>query len=104
MPRPPKSKLPPETKTEMNVHEAKTHFSKILARVEQGEEITIMRDGEPVAKVVPILRPRILGRDRHLLEKGIIWISPDFDEPMEEDELFHLDDPDDPLFRGGEKS
>lgn len=97
MPRPPKSKLPPETKTKMNVHEAKTHFSKILARVEQGEEITIMRDGEPVAKVVPILRPRILGRDRHLLEKGIVWISPDFDEPMEEEELFGLDIDTDPL-------
>ena len=97
MPRPKKEKPPPETRTEMNVHEAKTHFSRILSRVEQGEEITIMRDGEPVAKVVPIHRPRILGQDRHLLEKGIIWISPDFDDPMSDEEFFGPDIDVDPL-------
>ena len=36
-----------------DVHEAKTHLSRILERVEQGEEIVINRAGTPVAKVVP---------------------------------------------------
>ncbi len=40
----------------VNVHEAKTHFSKILARVEKGERITVARAGKPVAKLVPVDR------------------------------------------------
>ena len=40
-------------KTVVNVHEAKTHFSKLLARVERGERITVARAGKPVAKLVP---------------------------------------------------
>ena len=39
---------------EFNVHEAKTHFSKLLAKVEAGEEVVIARAGKPVAKLVPI--------------------------------------------------
>lgn len=35
----------------VNVHEAKTHLSKLLARVEEGEEIVIARSGKPVAKL-----------------------------------------------------
>ena len=37
-----------------NVHEAKTHFSKLLARVAAGEEVLIARAGEVVAKIVPV--------------------------------------------------
>ncbi len=43
--------------TPINVHEAKTHFSKLLERVALGEEIIIARAGEPVAKLSP-LAPR----------------------------------------------
>jgi prevent-host-death family protein len=42
---------------EVNVHHAKTHLSKILQQVEAGEEITIARDGVPVARLVPMARP-----------------------------------------------
>jgi prevent-host-death family protein len=42
----------------INVHAAKTHFSKLLARVEKGEEIVIARDGKPVAKLVPVEVPK----------------------------------------------
>ena len=41
-------------KTLINVHEAKTHFSKLLARVERGERITVARAGKPVARLVPM--------------------------------------------------
>ena len=45
------------SKTIVNVHEAKTHFSKLLARVEKGERITVARAGKPVARLVPA-KPR----------------------------------------------
>ena len=41
-----------------NVLEAKTHLSRLLAQVEAGREITIARNGTPIAKVVPIRRKR----------------------------------------------
>jgi len=60
----------------VNMHEAKTHLSKLVERVERGEEIVISRNGSPVAKLVPVpaedLEPRKLGG----LE-GKIWIGPD---------------------------
>jgi prevent-host-death family protein len=43
--------------TTVNVHEAKTHFSKLLARVERGERITVARAGKPVARLVPAQQP-----------------------------------------------
>lgn len=65
---------------EINVHEAKTHFSRLLQRVEAGEEITIARAGVPVARLVPA-EPR---RQRRKL--GIygdsIQIADDFDAPL----------------------
>ena len=42
--------------TVINVHAAKTHLSRLLAEVEAGREITIARNGTPIAKVVPIRR------------------------------------------------
>ena len=65
-----------------NVHEAKTHFSKILDRVGNGEEIIIAKAGKPVARMVPIAsRPaqRVAGS-----AKGKIVIASDFDSPLPE--------------------
>ncbi len=67
---------------QVNVYEAKTHLSRLLERVEAGEEIIIARNGRPVARLVPTQRTearRVPGSLR-----GKIWISPDFDEPDEE--------------------
>lgn len=41
-----------------NIAEAKAHFSDLIERAEEGEEIEIRRRGKPVAKIVPIERPR----------------------------------------------
>jgi len=61
-----------------NVHDAKTHFSRLLDRVAQGEEIIIAKSGRPVAKLVRVTaEPRKPGR-----LKGRIRIGPDFDEPL----------------------
>ena len=64
----------------INVHEAKTHLSRLLKRVEAGEEITIGRSGKPVARLVPVVKlPRQLGG-----WEGQMWIAEDFDETPEE--------------------
>ncbi|HZU48108.1 MAG TPA: type II toxin-antitoxin system prevent-host-death family antitoxin [Mycobacterium sp.] len=44
----------------VNIHEAKTHLSQLLARVENGETVTIARAGKPVADLVPHLRTDIV--------------------------------------------
>ena len=70
----------------LNIHEAKTHLSKLLQRVAQGEEVTIARAGVPVAKLVAVApATRQLGVD-----KGKIWIADDFDAPIPElEEMFY---------------
>jgi prevent-host-death family protein len=65
----------------INVHEAKTHLSRLLERVEAGEEIIIARSGKPVARLVPMKRVR----RRPGGMKGRIWISEDFDAPLPEE-------------------
>jgi len=68
--------------TIVNVHEAKTHFSKLLAKVTAGEQITIARAGKPIAEIVPLNeRParRVPGR-----YAGQIAIHDDFDDPLPE--------------------
>lgn len=62
----------------VNVHQAKTQLSRLLERVERGEEIVIARNGRPVAKIVPLARePRKPGS-----LKGLIRMSDDFDDPL----------------------
>ena len=62
----------------MNVHEAKTHLSKLLERVESGEEVVIARNGKAVAKLVPYkVKPRRPGS-----MKGKIRLHSDFDAPL----------------------
>lgn len=61
-----------------NVHDAKTHFSKLLELVATGGEVIISRAGEPVAKIVP-LEGRIRRTDYGSL-RGTIEIADDFDD------------------------
>jgi prevent-host-death family protein len=69
----------------VNVHEAKTHLSKLLAEVGRGEEIVIARAGKPVARLVP-LEPRRAPRQPGSA-KGQIWIADDFDAPLPDEIL-----------------
>ncbi|MDX1997671.1 MAG: type II toxin-antitoxin system Phd/YefM family antitoxin [Thermoanaerobaculia bacterium] len=66
------------------VHQAKTHLSKLLQRVEAGEEIVIARGSRPIARLVPYTeaRPRQFGQDR-----GRFTVPEDFDAPLPEDVL-----------------
>ena len=66
---------------EVNVHYAKTHLSRLLAKVEAGEEVIIDRRGRQVARIVPV-EPK--GNKRPLgLDRGRVWISDDFDAPVD---------------------
>jgi prevent-host-death family protein len=73
------------SKTSYNVHEAKTHLSRLLEKVAEGEEVVIAKAGVPVARLVPVQPPlasRPLG-----IEQGRIFISEDFDAPLPKDAL-----------------
>jgi prevent-host-death family protein len=70
----------------VNIHEAKTQFSKLVDRVLQGEEVVIAKAGRPVARLVP-LPPRVPRRTPGSA-RGLIEIGPDFDEPLPEDISF----------------
>jgi len=68
--------------TTVNVHEAKTHLSKLLERVMNGEQIIIAKAGKPVAVLSPIAETpsrRVPGNDA-----GKVIIAPDFDAPLPE--------------------
>jgi prevent-host-death family protein len=71
-------------KTVVNIHEAKTHLSRLLKRVEAGDEVVIAKAGKPIARLSPVTTPgkRILG-----LDKGRVFIADDFDAPLPEDIL-----------------
>ncbi len=70
---------------EVNIHEAKTHFSRLLQKVASGEEVTIARAGVPVARLVPIAREK---KERPLgFARGEVWIADDFDAPLPDDLL-----------------
>ncbi len=66
---------------QVNIHQAKTHLSRLLERVVEGEEIVIAKSGRPMAKLVPIpSKPRLPGR-----LKGKIRMADDFDAPLPEE-------------------
>ena len=77
----------------VNIHQAKTNLSRLLARVELGEEIVISNRGVPVAKLVPVgttaNRKASLG-----IDKGRFIVPEDFNDPLPEDILS--------AFEGGE--
>jgi prevent-host-death family protein len=78
----------------INIHNAKTNFSRLLARVELGEEIIISNRGLPVAKLVPYQpstnRLAAIGMDR-----GLYTVPEDFNDPLPPDILaaFNGDSP-----------
>jgi len=69
----------------VTIHNAKTHLSQLLARVEAGEEIVLARGKQPIARLVPY-RPAAAKRKFGAL-RGIVTVGPEFFEPLPEDEL-----------------
>ena len=80
--------------TIVNIHEAKTHLSRLLEAVERGEEVVIARAGHPIATLSAYKPPHRKIAPPGSME-GEIWMAEDFDEPL--DDLFDClkdDDPD----------
>ncbi|MBI3508667.1 MAG: type II toxin-antitoxin system Phd/YefM family antitoxin [Chlamydiia bacterium] len=73
----------------VNMHEAKTHFSKLVDAVMKGNEIVIARAGKPVAKLSPIEKKP---KRRPGALKGKIKIAKDFDAVLPEDILSGFED------------
>ena len=67
----------------VTVHDAQTQLSKLLSFAMEGNEIIIVKDDKPLARLVPMSSPtqsRIAG-----LNKGKIWMSDDFDAPLSDE-------------------
>jgi prevent-host-death family protein len=74
--------------TQVNIHEAKTHLSRLLVRVLAGEEIVISKAGKPMARLVPYQKParkRVLGRGA-----GQMAVAEDFDAPLPKEILTEI--------------
>jgi prevent-host-death family protein len=69
----------------VNIHDAKTNFSKLINQVLKGDEIIIARDGKPVVRLVAYSETL---HERHGGQlRGLITISEDFDAPLPDDLL-----------------
>lgn len=70
----------------INIHEAKTHLSKYLARLAKGESILLCKRNEPIAEIRPLnvrrSKPRPLG-----LAKGTVQMRPGFFEPLSHEDI-----------------
>ncbi len=68
----------------VNIHEAKTHLSRLLEAVERGEEIVIARAGQPIATLTVYKPPR-----RRIAPPGSMegqgWMADDFNDPIDDD-------------------
>lgn len=74
----------------INIHEAKTHLSKIVDEVAAGAEVIIAKAGKPMARLSPIeppVRPKKLG-----LLKGRIKVPDDFNAPLDDDVIAAFED------------
>lgn len=83
----------------VNVHEAKTHFSKLLERAHAGEEIVLAKAGKPYAKLVPLTSEKPRRQPGRL--KGMVVTDAFFESlPPEELKLWEEGWPGDPLNEG----
>lgn len=67
---------------QVDLNEAKAHLSELIEAALKGEDVLITLESKPVAKIVPVTRTR--PRPQFGSAKGMIVISEDFDEPLEE--------------------
>jgi prevent-host-death family protein len=71
----------------VNIHAAKTHLSKLIDAVMEGEEVVIARAGRPVARLVPLQNAATPGRRQLGMLGGKLKVPDDFDAPLSEEIL-----------------
>jgi prevent-host-death family protein len=69
----------------VNIHAAKTHLSRLIDAVMEGEEIVIARSGRPVARLVPLQQEAMPGRRQLGVLGGKLKVPDDFDAPLSEE-------------------
>lgn len=69
---------------QINIHEAKTHLSRLVEEVAMGQEIIIAKAGKPIARLVPLEDGNAAARKPGRL-KGKLTIGDDFDDPLPAD-------------------
>ena len=69
----------------VNIHAAKTHLSRLIEEVRDGEQIVIAKAGTPRARLVPIAAPKV--KRKPGIWKGRLWVASDFDDPLPPDIL-----------------
>ncbi|OGT37187.1 MAG: hypothetical protein A3F12_04180 [Gammaproteobacteria bacterium RIFCSPHIGHO2_12_FULL_38_14] len=76
----------------INIHDAKTHFSKLINQALKGDEIVIARGGKPLVRLVPYTEEVQVRQGGQL--RGLIEMSDDFDAPLPEEilKLFYGDE------------
>jgi prevent-host-death family protein len=73
----------------INIHEAKTHLSRIVDEVAGGAEVIIAKAGKPMARLTPITAP---ARKKKLgLLKGKVKVPDDFNAPLDADVIAHFE-------------
>ena len=77
--------------TTVNIHEAKTHLSRLVERAARGETVTIAKAGKPMAKIVPIEQPKDETSRRLGFLAGQFTVPDDFDRMLEDEisEMFN---------------
>lgn len=74
---------------QVNVHEAKTQLSRLLAQVEAGEEVVIARNGVPIARLVAAARKA--GKRQPGRWKGIVRLDDSFFDPLPDEFMAHFE-------------
>ena len=64
----------------VNIHDAKTHFSKVINKALKGDEIIIARDGKPLVRLIPYTEETKTRKGGQF--EGLIQIGKDFDDPL----------------------
>ena len=72
----------------VNMHQAKTHLSRLVEQAIEGEEIIVAKNGKPLVKLVPVQGDSSPRRPGSM--KGLIHMAADFDDPLPEDILAHF--------------
>jgi prevent-host-death family protein len=83
--------------TRINVHEAKTHLSKVLDRVEKGETVILCRRNLPIAEIRPLAKEAEKPYRRFGFLKGLVHVTDAFFEPMPDDFMEHFGGQDDEI-------
>ena len=74
----------------VNIHEAKTHFSKYVKKAQRGQTVILCRRNVPIAELRP-LSNEVSGKRGYGAAKGKVVIPPEFFEPMPDEFLAYFD-------------